>query len=160
MSHTTTVASSTRRADRPGRNVASAWACLLLAGDRQRLDGFAYAAESAGWEPIRCDSIGAALRQFDRWRTQLAVVDLGAMPESSRAAYRQFVERIASHERLIVVSDEPAPDDGQTELWTRQAGAWLYLPSPEFDDGLRQLFAEARQAAEKLGASPTPTPVA
>lgn len=130
---------------------ANAWACLVLAGDPQRRASFERSAKAAGWAPITCSSIGEAARQHRRWRTQLAAIDFGSTTGPARAALQQFAEQIAAPERLLLICDEPA--DAQGELWARQVGAWVYLPSPEFGDGLVDLFNDARQAAEKLAGS-------
>lgn len=134
-----------------GRALKTGWACLLLAEDRNRRDGLARSAEAGGWEPIVCGSVGEAIRQHKRWATQLAAIDLGLMSEMQKTAYMKFAGTLASRERLLVISDEPTNSDG--ELLARQAGAWVYLPTPDFHKGVVELFAEARAAAEKLGAT-------
>lgn len=151
------VAPVRRSASRPAPPVATSWACLVVSGDDKRRRGFADAAESAGWSTIPCASVGEAMQQAARWRSQLAVVDLGAMAAAQKSAYLQFAGKIASRDALLLVSDEPTADVTDAELLARQAGAWLYLASPEFDAGLAGLFADARLIAEKLGAEGTPT---
>lgn len=136
----------------PTRRTASAWACLLLSADESRRHELRLAAIAAGWDPIECRSIGDASRRWQRWRTQFAVIDLGSMAQPQKAAYMQFADSLASRERLLLVCDEPSHDaechDG--EIRARQAGAWLYVPSPDFCDGLRSLFSEAKSIAEKI----------
>lgn len=131
-----------------GRSVKTGWACLLLAEDDDRREHLAYVAKAGGWEPIACGSVGEAIRQSNRWKTQLATIDLGSMPAIQKAAYLQFASTLASRERLLVISDEPI--DGSGEVSARQAGAWTYLPNPDFHEGLADLFAEARAVAEKI----------
>lgn len=156
----TLVASPARRStSRPAPAVATSRACLVLSDDANRRHGFVEAAESAGWSAIPCDSVGEAMQQAARWRSQLAVVDLGEMPSAQKSAYLQFAGKIASREALLLVSDEPTADAADTELLARQAGAWLYLTTPDFDAGLESLFADARRIAEKLGAEATPSPI-
>ncbi|MEO0529414.1 MAG: hypothetical protein AAF266_02435 [Planctomycetota bacterium] len=136
------------------QSLKTSWACLLLAEDANRRQDLANSAIDGGWEPIVCGSVGEAIRQHKRWATQLAAIDLGEMAAVQKAAYLQFAGTMATRERLLIISDEPTGTEG--ELWARQAGAWVYLPSPDFQDGVADLFAEARMAAEQLTAT---TPV-
>ncbi len=144
--HTTTT--EMRGVASSPRTTVAAWSSLLLAEEEHRLNGLRLAAEAAGWDPIPCDSVGQAVREIDRWRTQLAIVDMGSMPSLHKAAYLQFAARLASHDRLLVICDEPTDTEG--ELLARQAGAWLYVPAPEFGPGLTELLSEARDVAQKL----------
>lgn len=133
---------------RPPRKAAPAWACLLLCEEAKRQRLLEQAAVAAGWSPISCSSVGEAMQQHKRWRTQLAVVDLGSMSAVSKSAYLHFASRVASRDRLLLICEEPS--DAQGELAARQAGAWMYLPSPEFGAGLTELLSDARAIAEKI----------
>ncbi|TWT95360.1 hypothetical protein Pla108_35070 [Botrimarina colliarenosi] len=132
---------------RAPRQTVGTWACLVLSDDSQRRRLLEQAATAAGWDPVPCASVGEAMQSHKRWRTQLAAVDLGAMNAVSKSAYLQFSTRLTSRDRLLLVCDEPAGTDG--ELLARQAGAWMYLPTPEFGAPLISLFVEAKLAAEK-----------
>ncbi len=134
------------------RKTAAAWACLVLAEDSVRLEALAEASAQAGWDPIACRSIGEALRELGRWRTQLSIIDLGAMTNVQKAAYLQFAERTSSRDRLLLVCDEPNADANchEGELRARQLGAWLYVPTPDLTEGFTQLLSEARGVAEKI----------
>lgn len=156
----TLVAAPTRRGEsRTTRKVVPSWACLLVSEDEQRRRRFASTAEAAGWSAISCGSIGEAMQQAARWRTQLAVIDLGHMAAVQKSAYLQYAAKIATREALLLVSDEPSDSMADAELLSRQAGAWLYLASPEFGEGLTDLFAQARHLAEKIAAETPPIPV-
>ena len=151
------VASANTNATRPVRattdtldkDVSSvAWCCLVLSADPARLEPLCEAVERAGWRALPSDSVGDAIRLSERLRTQLAVVDFAVMPDVHRETYRRFCQRIGSQERLLMVcDDEPTPSE---ELWARQNGVWIYLPSPELGGELIELFGEALQVAEKL----------
>lgn len=133
---------------RPPRPNGSAWACLLVSDEAKRRQLLEESAVAAGWDPIPCESIGEAMKRHKRWRTQLAIVDLGSMNAASKSAYLQFAGKIAATDRLLLVCDEPT--DNQGELVARQVGAWMYLPSPEFGDGMTELLSDARSIAEKI----------
>lgn len=151
-----TPAPSGRSASSSSRATGKAWACLVVADNTSRRERLGAAAKKAGWSPISCGSIGEALRESGRWRTQLTVLDLGVMPAVHKSAYLQFASQIASRERLLFVSDEPTADAPDAELWARQAGAWLYLASPDLEAGVAPLLAEARAIVEKLRKTTTP----
>jgi hypothetical protein len=106
------------------------------------------AAVAAGWAPIPCGSVSDAEQQDKRWRTQLAVIDLGSMNAVNKSAYLHFASRIASRDRLMLICEESS--DAQGELAARQVGAWMYLPSPDFGSGLTDLLSDARAIAEKI----------
>ena len=144
----TTLSIAAPALPRPARKAAPAWACLLLSDEPKRRRLLEQAATAAGWEPIPCSSVGEAIQLNNRWRTQLAVVDLAAMNAVSKSAYLHFASRVASRERLLLICDEPT--DAQGELAARQVGAWMYLPSPEFGVGLTELLSDARAIAEKI----------
>ncbi len=133
---------------RPARKAPSAWACLLLCEEATRQGLLEQAAVAAGWEPIPCSSVGDAVMQHKRWRTQLAVIDLGSMNAVNKSAYLQFASRLASRDRLLLICEESP--DAQGELAARQSGAWMYLPSPDFGTGLIDLLSDARAIAEKI----------
>ncbi|MEQ8849108.1 hypothetical protein [Botrimarina sp.] len=152
MSHTVTATHTTlRQGVRPHRQKSSESVCLLLAANAGRRAGLSKAAKSAGWRVLECDSATEATRQHQRWLTQLTAIDLGATAESVRKACQQFAESIRQSDRLLLIYDEPGSPE--TEVWARQNGAWAYVPSPEFNDGLVELFAEALTAAAKSGPS-------
>lgn len=140
--------SAARGTTRPSRSVVAAWSCLLLSEEEHRREALRGCAEAAGWEPIACGSIVQAVEEVERWRTQLAIVDLGSMHASEKSAYLQLAARLASRDRLLLICDEAASHE--TELHARQAGAWLYVPSPELGAGMTELLGEARQVARKL----------
>lgn len=150
-----TAASNGVAPTRTVRKTAAAWACLVLSEDRQRRSSLGQIATDAGWDPIECGSVGEALREIQRWRTQLSVIDLGTMSNVQKASYMQFAERVASRDRLLLVCDEPLDETGsqEGELRARQAGAWLYVPSPDLANGFANLLGEARCIAEKITGS-------
>ena len=150
----TSTAAAPRMARRVGATAPGEPACLLLAADPQRRSALQAAAKSAGWTVVSCDAVGDAVRQSQRWLTQLAAVDLGFVPEGARQGYRQFVEAIGKTDRLMLICDEPGC--AESEVLARQAGAWMYLPSPRFDESLVGLFQQALQATSNAGAARSP----
>ncbi|QDT67462.1 hypothetical protein MalM25_03600 [Planctomycetes bacterium MalM25] len=130
------------------RAAVASWACLLLSEEESRRDALCHAAESAGWDPIPCGSVGQAVREMDRWQTQLTIIDLGSMSSLHKSAYMQFASRTTGPDRLLLICDEPT--DAEGELLARQAGAWIYAPSPEFGAAMTELLNEARGVAQKL----------
>lgn len=146
--HRLPASSKARATTRPPRSTVAAWACLVLSEEAGRLEGLSHTAESAGWDPIPCGSVGQAVREMERWRTQLMIVDLGSMSSLQKAAYMQFASRMGSPQRLLLICDEPT--DAEGELLARQAGAWLYVPSPDFGAGMTELLDAARGVAQKL----------
>lgn len=145
------TAAAPRKARRVGVAAAGQPACLLLAANAARRDGLQSAARSAGWAVVSCETVSEAVRQSQRWLTQLAAIDFGFVPDGAKQGYRQFVESVGRSDRLMLISDEPGSTE--SELLARQSGAWLYLPSPRFDESLVELFAEALQATSKSAVS-------
>lgn len=150
-------AESARLAPRPAtppRVVRTAPECvaLLLVSDDARRPAIADAVDAAGWHVLVCDSVGDAMRQADRWRTQLAVIELAATTDAHRATFQKFAEQLGnSGSPLVVISDErPTPAD---ELWARQSGAWLYLPEMDSGEDLTALCRDALQSVRKQAAS-------
>lgn len=140
---------------RSKRVAGTVWACLVVAEDKERREQFDRMAVQAGWHPIACGSVGEAVRESERWKTQLAIIDLGRMSPVRKSSFLGFASRIAARERLLMISDEPTVESPEVEQYARQIGAWMYLASPDFKRGLKDLLGEARQVAEKLGADPT-----
>ena len=140
-----------RPSRRTDRVVGTQWACLVVAPNASRREALERSIRSAGWTPIVCESAGEAGEQLEKWRSQLAAVDLGGQPKEARSGLREFAERAASNDRLLAVIDDGTNDGA--ELWARQAGAWVYLPAPTLGDDeadLTGFFVDARAAAEKL----------
>jgi DNA-binding NtrC family response regulator len=132
----------------------SVWMCLVLSVDADRRRRLLDLTEEAGWNPVECESVGEAIRQADRWRTRLAVLDFCGLPAKHRDTFRRFAERLALRpEPLLLVCDDSA---GEGELWARQTGAWVYLPDPQLGDDLVRLCSEAIVAAEKQAEAQQP----
>lgn len=132
----------------------STWMCLVLSADGQRRRRLLDLTDAAGWRPIECDSVSEAVRQADRWKTHLAVLDLLGLAEPHRETFRKFAERLSQRpDPLLMICDDEASAD---ELWARQLGAWLYLPEPELGEDLMRLCVEALRAAEKQQAAANP----
>lgn len=130
------------------RLTANAWASLVLSSDTGRLTRLTDINRDAGWEPIACASPADAMRLAQRWRTQLATIDLSGVASGRRETHRQLASQLVTHDRLVVVCDDAATPEG--ELWARQAGVWLYLPEAELNQGLTDIFRDAISIAEKL----------
>lgn len=153
---TTGAAARSKAAVRPQR-VGGESVALLLLTDEKRRRHVQQAIEIAGWHVLACASVGEAIKQLDRWRTQLAVVELAASSDPHRDTVRRFVDKHLSAQPrggdtpLVVISDEQAtPAD---ELWARQAGVWLYLPEMEAGDDLSELCREALRSVRKQAAA-------
>ncbi len=127
----------------------STWMCLVLSANAERRQRLLGITDEAGWRPIECESVGDAIRQSDRWKTRLAVVDFCGLPERQRQTFRKFAERLGKQaEPLLMICDDE--DSSSTnELWARQVGVWLYLPEASLGNDLVDLCAEAILAAEK-----------
>ncbi len=137
-----------QRTVQPGAAV-STWKCLVLSADADRRRRLLGITENAGWRPLECESVGAAMRQADRWKTYLAVIDFCGLKERQRQTFRKFAERLGKQtEPLLMICDD---DDSSSigELWARQLGVWLYLPEVSLGDELVELCAEAFRATEK-----------
>ncbi|MGL4512107.1 MAG: hypothetical protein ACRCT8_03395 [Lacipirellulaceae bacterium] len=138
--------------------VVASWTAMVLSIDDARRRRLSEAAASAGWRTIDCRSVSEAGQVAQRWRTQLAVIDLGAAErdgdgaagdERSKLALRRLAERLAeaSGPLLMVCDDDP---DAAAELWAREVGVWLYLPEATLGEDITALCSEAMAIAEKL----------
>jgi hypothetical protein len=137
----------------PSSRVVTAWTALVCSVDDARRWRALHAAESAGWRVLGSDTVSGALQLLDRWRTQLAIIDLSAGDERVNQTLRRLAERIAERHSepngclLMVIDDD---ESGAAELWARQIGAWLYLPEGSLDAGLTSLCDQALEVAHKL----------
>ncbi len=129
------------------------WTCLLLSFYKQRMQAMSEAATKSGWRPLKANSVGEALRLQERWQTQLAIIDLGTMPEKQKETFRKFaVKYTAETNSLLIVCEEESSPAG--ELWARKIGSWLYLPDADLKEGLNDLYKEAIGVANKMGLRP------
>lgn len=148
MSHfVTATQTASRQVVRNTRDRSGESVCLLLAADAGRRDRLSRSARDAGWRVVECGTAREASRQHNRWLTQLTAVDLVASNDEARRSVHEFAEAARSDDRLLIVSDEPGSPE--VELWARQSGAWAYVPSPDFGEGLTELFASALAIAGK-----------
>jgi hypothetical protein len=137
----------------PSPRVVTAWTALVCSVDDARRWRALHAAESAGWRVLGSETVAGALQLLERWRTQLAIVDLSATDERVKETLRLLAERIAEHREasqgclLMIVDDDTT---GASELWARQIGAWLYLPEATLDEGITLLCDQALDVAHKL----------
>lgn len=127
----------------------STWMCLILSADAERRSRLLGITSEAGWRPIECESVGDAIKQSDRWKTHLAIVDFCGLAERQRQTFRKFAKRLGKQtEPLLMICDDE-DSSSTSELWARQVGVWLYLPEASLGNDLVDLCAEAIQAAEK-----------
>ncbi len=129
---------------------APPWTCLLLSFEKSRLKALSQSASNAGWRVVEACSIGEAIRHHERWHTQLAVIDLGNMPDKQKETFRKFgTKYVAGTNSLMMVCE----GEGcvTSELWARKLAAWLYLPEVDLAEDLQNLYSEAIKVAEKMG---------
>lgn len=133
------------------------WTCLLLSFYKERMQCMSESATETGWRPLEASSVGEALRLQERWQTQLAIIDLGKMPEMQKETFRKFaVKYTAETNSLLIVCEEEASP--ASELWARKIGTWLYLPDADLKEGLCDLYKEAINVANKMGMLPLGLP--
>lgn len=136
-----------RRRRAPAATATTTWTSLVVSPNGDRRRRIVSAAEVGGWRVIECTQVDEALRRAERWRTQLAVLDLYGAAATDRVALQSLAEKLAGRpEPLLMICDDAAAND---ELWARQLGAWLYLPAPELGDDLVGVCVGALDAVEK-----------
>lgn len=147
-----TTASNPNGINRPKQETLP-WTCLLLSIYKERMNSMCESATKTGWRPLEASSVGEALRLQERWQTQLAIIDLGKMPEIHKETFRKFAVKYTAETNslLIVCEEESSP---ASELWARKIGSWLYLPDADLKEGLSDLYREAITVANKMGLRP------
>ena len=125
------------------------WTCLLLSFDKSRLKALSQSASNAGWKALEASSVGEAIRHHKLWLTQLAVIDLGDMPDKQKETFRKFGSKyVAGTQSLMMVCESEGCVT--SELWARKLAAWLYLPEVDLAEDLENLYSEAIKVAEKM----------
>ena len=125
------------------------WTCLLLSFDKSRLKALSQSASNAGWRTVEASSVGEAIRHHERWLTQLAVIDLGDMPDKQKETFRKFGSKyVAGTQSLLMVCESEGCVT--SELWARKQAAWLYLPEVDLAGDIQNLYSEAIKVAEKM----------
>lgn len=128
----------------------SALSCLLVSSDQRLRCHMERSAQSVGWSTVECESPEDSVRQAVLRDFALAVVDLGVNCQSFQQ-YDGLLETLRrSAGNLVVVCDRDGDENGTGELWSRQNGAWMYLPSVNDKSDLARVCREARDVAEKL----------
>ncbi|MEM8866178.1 MAG: hypothetical protein AAGF31_11600 [Planctomycetota bacterium] len=123
-------------------------ACLVVSGELTSLDVLAGAARQAGWVTAECRSPEEAVRQVVLHDFALALLDLTA--GQGREAFGDLLRTLrGSASNLVVICDRDAADPAG-ELWSREQGAWLYLPEVGEQSGLTQICREAHRVLEKI----------
>lgn len=123
--------------------------CLVLSEGPRRRQMLCRSAEESGWDTVVCHDAGQAEIEAQRFRFQLAILDLAATGGVAPEGFRQLGERLArdSGPLLMICGQD---DDTLEEIWARQLGAWLYLPGVDDTCDVAMLCREALKAAGKL----------
>lgn len=129
--------------------INSTWMCLVLSPDIERRRRLLGITGDAGWRPIECESVGDAMKQSERWKTHLAIVDFYGLHERQRQTFRKFAEWLGKKSEPLLMICDDEDSSSTSEVWARQVGVWLYLPEASLGNDLVDLCAEAIQAAEK-----------
>lgn len=125
--------------------------CLVVTADSAHATLLESSAGEEGWSVDLCDCPLQAIRLAFRFPFHLAVVDLQSVAdnETSRCDFEQLARDLAqNHVPLLVINGDPNNPLG--EFAARQLGVWVYLPGLGEDQGLEEMFREARLATEKL----------
>jgi len=109
----------------------------------------------AGWKTIECSAPAEAIRQAMLQTFPLALIDIRKGSQSGESQlddqqpYNDLLRVLQSTTgNLVVVCDSEAHPEG--ELWSRQLGAWMYLPNVDEQSDLARICREAKAIAEKL----------
>jgi len=124
--------------------------CLVLSADRGLRNRLDAVTELSGWSACDAPQDAADLQSLIDRDYQLVIVDI-AHPLGDRVNDTvEIAEEIVSRpgSLLVVCGSEDSIDE---ELWARQMGAWVYLPSVTCGDALVSLFADARRFVERRG---------
>lgn len=123
--------------------------CLIVSGDDARREALTWAAVDAGWQALGCSNLETAQKHFNRYVTQMAVIDLQGATAADQSSYTVLIDNLARHSDLLMVV---CGHEGeiQEELWARQIGVWMYLPGIEEAADLTPLFGEATFLARRL----------
>jgi hypothetical protein len=144
-----TLVSPELRATASRRAAAGLQTCLVVSTSARRAQLWVRAAHDEQWATIVCNTADDALRQSIRNRVELALVDLESAAPSQERMLRTLVERLAEHSGpLVAVCGNP--DDVTGEVWSRQLGAWMYLPGVDRHSDIALLCSEARGILQKL----------
>lgn len=134
--------------------------CLVVTADSTHAALLESSAGEEGWSVDLCNCSMQAVRLAFRFRFHLAVVDLQSVAddETSRSEFEQLARDLAqNHVPLLVINGDPNNPLG--EFAARQLGVWVYLPGLGEDEGLEEMFREARLATEKLARDSKPASV-
>lgn len=122
--------------------------CLLMSSNLRLRLRMKVAASSAGWGVYECTNVRDAVRAAVLHRAPLALVDIRDQ-SSDAEAFDDLIRVVRSTaDSLIVICDQEATPE--KELWSRQNGAWLYLPGVDEESDLARICREAKAIAEKL----------
>ena len=141
-------AAEQRRSADVGRSKATGLQCLVASSNAAARDWLVEAGRRWGWDVVACGTPLDALRSLVVASPQLALVDL-RRPEGE--AFRAMAEVIAGECKSLLVVCGNA-DDSAEEIWSRQLGAWYYLPGMLPSASLHLMFRDARGIVEaRLG---------
>jgi ActR/RegA family two-component response regulator len=101
--------------------------CLVLSANRARRNMLQEATSQAGWEVAVFADSAMAAASIQRDAYHFAVVDLDHLGQTPNG-FRDFVARLATNHRQILLGICGHEADPMEEIWVRQLGIWLYLP--------------------------------
>lgn len=119
--------------------------CLVASARATTREWLVSAGQRWGWDVVVCNSPEEAAKALVLGSPQLAFVDLEG-PEGQ--AFCDLAEKIARECKslLVVCGNE---QDAAEESWSRQLGAWFYLPGMRPSAGLHLLFRDATSIVDK-----------
>ncbi|MCA9240982.1 MAG: hypothetical protein KDA37_12315 [Planctomycetales bacterium] len=139
------AASPKRKGTRP--KSGSQNKCLLVGSDEAFLVGAGDVAAAAGWDCDPCPRVEESLRRAFLQRYGLAIVDVGAA-EHRHTLADLFRVITGSGGGLVLACDRQG--DTPSELWSRENGAWLYLPGVSSWEDLTHACHEAIRINQRL----------
>jgi hypothetical protein len=130
------------------RTEAGVVQCLVSSASKTRRNMLSRAATDAGWDTILCSTPEKALSEFQRNMFYFAMVDLVDRGETTGGA-RELVQTLAQDSAGILIGVCGHEANPEEEIWIRQLGIWLYLPSVTTSTEVSSLCKQALQIVSK-----------
>lgn len=122
--------------------------CLVSSASKARRNMLSKAATEAGWDTVLCSTPEKALGEFQRKLFYFAMVDLDDRGSTPKGA-RELVQTLAQDSSRILVGVCGHEADPEEEIWARQLGVWLYLPSVTTTTEISLLCEQALEIVAK-----------